>query len=164
MKEKTNLDVVEDKKMRKWRGLSQSEIDLCWKNLVERVNKYKVEDSKREAFRGRGALLGMEEGAQKQEIQNKKVVRRLLGKNFSLFGENNLQRLQSKQEESTEGVGDEAAAKNGCLIKNIRSKGRMDAKNRGWVAEILATDCEKAWIHTELEDALQKWHHWLEEG
>ena len=44
----------------------------------------------------------MEEGAQKQEIQNKKVERRLLGKNFSLFGEYNLQRLQSKQEESTE--------------------------------------------------------------
>ena len=88
--------------MRKWRGLSQSEIDLCWKNLVERVNKYKVEECRREAFRGRGALFGMEEGAQKQEIQNKKVGRRLLGKNFSLFGENNLQRLQSKQEESTE--------------------------------------------------------------
>ena len=52
--------------MRKWRGLIQSEIDLCWKNLVERVNKYKVEECKREAFRGRGALLGMEEGAQKQ--------------------------------------------------------------------------------------------------
>ena len=109
MKEKPNLDVVEDtEEMRKWRGLSQSETDLCWKKLVDRVeeevlHKYKVEDSKREAFRGRGALLGMEEGAQKQETQNKKVEIRLLGKNFlSLFGEYNLQRLQSKQEESTE--------------------------------------------------------------
>ena len=29
-------------------------------------------------------------------------------------------------------------------MKNSRSEGRMDAKNRGWVAEILATDCEKS--------------------
>ena len=54
MKEKPNLDVVEDtEEMRKWRGLSQSETDLCWKKLVDRVeeevlHKYKVEDSKRE--------------------------------------------------------------------------------------------------------------------
>ena len=35
-------------------------MDLCWKNLVKRMeeevlDKYKVEESKREAFRGRGA-------------------------------------------------------------------------------------------------------------
>ena len=33
------------------------------------------------------------------------------------------------------------------LTRKIRSKGRMDAKNRWWVAELLAADCEKAWIH-----------------
>ena len=35
-----------------------------------------------------GVPLGMEEGTQKQEIQNKKVVRRLLGKKFSPCLEN----------------------------------------------------------------------------
>ena len=78
---------VDTEEMRKWRGLSQSGMDQCWKNLAERMeeevlNKYKVEESKKKAFRGRGAPLGMEKGAQKQEIQNMKVRRRLLGKNF----------------------------------------------------------------------------------
>ena len=44
--------------IKRWRSLNQSEIDLCWKNLAERMeeevlDKYKVEES-----------------AQKQEIQN----------------------------------------------------------------------------------------------
>ena len=64
MKEKPNIAVAEDtEEMKKMRGLSQSEMDLCWKNLAERMeeevlnNKYKVEESKREAFRGRGGPL-----------------------------------------------------------------------------------------------------------
>ena len=44
------------------RDLSQSEMDLCWKKLAERMeeevlDKYKVEESKRVAFKGRGDLL-----------------------------------------------------------------------------------------------------------
>ena len=75
----------------------------------------------------------MEDGAQKQETQNMKVVRRLLGKNFSLFREYNLQRLQSKQEESTEE--EEMKQQQRMMImkdltKKIRSKGRMDAESR----------------------------------
>ena len=42
------------------------------------------------------------------------------------------------------------------LTNKIRSKGRMDAKNRWWVAELLAKDCEKAWTHTGWEDTMQK--------
>ena len=30
------------------------------------------------------------------------------------------------------------------LIREIRSKRRTDAKNRWWVAELLAIDCEKS--------------------
>ena len=47
--------------------------------------------------------------------------------------------------------GDEAAAKKAImkdLTNEIRSKGRMDARNRWWVMATLATDCEKASIHT----------------
>ena len=29
------------------------------------------------------------------------------------------------------------------MKRKIRSKGRMDAENRWWVAELLAADCEK---------------------
>ena len=108
MREKPNIAVeVDTEEMRKWRGLTQSEMDLCWKHLAERMeeevlSKYEVEESKKEAFRGGGAPPGMEKGAQKQQLQNKKVVRRLLGKNFSLFRKYNMQRQQSKQEELTE--------------------------------------------------------------
>ena len=58
MKEKPNTDFVEDaEELRKWRCLNQNEIDLCWKNLAERMEEevldmYKVEESKRQAFRG----------------------------------------------------------------------------------------------------------------
>ena len=61
---------------------------------------------------------------------------------------------------------DEAAAKiedYEGLTKKSRSKGRMDAENRWWVTELLAADCEKAWIHPGWEDTMQKSHKWLEE-
>ena len=32
------------------------------------------------------------------------------------------------------------------MTKKVRSKGRMDAENRWWVAVLLAADCEKAWL------------------
>ena len=59
--------------------------------------------------------------------------RRLLGNNFSLFREYNLQRLQSKQEDSRE---DEEMKQQQRmtfmkdLIKKIRSKGRMGSWHR----------------------------------
>ena len=37
----------------------------------------------------------------------------------------------------------------------------MDAENRWWVTELLAADCEKAWIHPGWEDTMQKWYEWL---
>ena len=74
------------------------------KKMEEEVlDKNKGKESKRDAFRGRGAPLEWRgRGTQKQETQNKKVRRRLLGKNFLLVTKYNLQRRQSKQEESTE--------------------------------------------------------------
>ena len=60
MKEKPNITVEEDtEEMRKWRGLSQSEMDQCWWHSADRMeeevlDKYKVEECKREAFGGRG--------------------------------------------------------------------------------------------------------------
>ena len=61
---------------------------------------------------------------------------------------------------------DEAAAKNvfyeGFDSEN-QIKRKEDAESRWWVTELLAADCEKAWIHTEWEDTMQKWYKWLEE-
>ena len=47
------------------------------------------------------------------------------------------------------------------LIRKVRSKGRVDAKSRYWVSELLAVDCEKAWIHPGWEEPMQKWYDWL---
>ena len=113
MKEKTNVALVEDtEEMRKWSVFSQSEMDLCWKNVEEEVWT-SIRQKKAKERHAEVELPRMEEGAQKQEIQNKKVERRLLGKNF-LF----VQRVQlaapAKQAGEVNGRRrDEAAATNG---------------------------------------------------
>ena len=48
------------------------------------------------------------------------------------------------------------------MTKKIRSRGRMDAENRWWVAELRAKGCEKAWIHTGWEDTMHEGYEWLE--
>ena len=42
------------------------------------------------------------------------------------------------------------------LTKKIRSKGRIDVESRWWVIELLAADCEKAWIHLECLENMKK--------
>ena len=82
-----------------------------------------------------------------------------------MFREYNLQHLQKQAGLVNKRRRDEAAAKNEDLEgfnEEIRSRGRMDAENRWWVTELLAADCEKAWIHPEWEDTMQKWYEWLE--
>ena len=104
-------------------------------------DKYKVKESKREAFRGGGGPPGMEEGAPKQQIQNKKVVRRLLGNNFSLFREYNLQRLQSKPEESTE----EEEMKQQQRMMNrtdLRRKNQVKRKTGRWEPMVRLLRCQ----------------------
>ena len=56
----TSEAVAYTEEMKRCRNLNQSEMDLCWKNLAERMeeevlDKYKVEESKRGAFKGRGS-------------------------------------------------------------------------------------------------------------
>ena len=64
MKGRPNIAVVDDtEEMKRLRSLNQSEMDLCWKNLAERMeeeevpDKYKVEESKNGTFKGRGNPL-----------------------------------------------------------------------------------------------------------
>ena len=86
--------------------MSQEEMDQCWTELAEKMeeevlDKYKVEDNMRGAYRGRGSSL---EWRRMQEVQNMKVERRLLGNNLRHVQKNNLQRLQNIHEDSTEEV------------------------------------------------------------
>ena len=125
----------------------------------------KVEESKREAFRGRGAPWWRRVRKNKK-YRIKKWGEDCWARSFSLFDELNLQRLQCNQEESTEE--EEMKQQQRMMIiknltKKIRSEGRMDAKKIWWVSELLAADCGKAWVHTGCEYIMQKWYKWLEE-
>ena len=171
MKNKANILLEEDtEEMRKRRGMSQDEMDQCWKSLAERMeeevlDKYKVDDSKREAFKGRGAPLEWRRVRRSKKDKIGKWKEDWWARIFALFREYNLQRLQSKQEESTEG--EEMMQQQRMrivkdLTRKIRSKGRMDAESRWWVTELLAADCENAWIHPGWEDTMQMWYEWLE--
>ena len=69
------------------RFMSQEEMDQCWKKLAEKMeeevlDKYKVDDSERQAYRGRGSVLEWRRARKKKELQHTKVERRLLGNNF----------------------------------------------------------------------------------
>ena len=108
MREKLSIAVVEvTDEMRKWRGFSRSEKDQCWENWkgsMEKdvLDKYEVEDSKGEAFRGRGAPLKWRRVRRSKNDRIQKWREDCWARIFALLRKYNLQRLQSKQEESTE--------------------------------------------------------------
>ena len=81
--------------------MSQDEMDQCWWSLAERMedevlDKYKAADSKREAFTGRSAQLEWERVRRSKKNKIRKLGEDCWARIFSLFGEYNLQRQQSK--------------------------------------------------------------------
>ena len=69
-----------------WRSMSQEEMEQRWKELAEKMkeqalDKYKVEDNKRGAYRGQRFFFG-KCAKKKTEEKNTKVERRLLAKNL----------------------------------------------------------------------------------
>ena len=94
IKDKASSSLVEDTEaMRTWRSLNQEEMDQRWKNWAERIEVEVLDKCEvgtaTESLQRRRLLFGMDVCAKKQEIQDEKVERRLLCKNFRLF-----QRLQ----------------------------------------------------------------------
>ena len=139
MKVKPSSSWEEDTaEMIEWRSMSQKEMDQCWKELAgkmeeEVLNKYKVEDSKRGAYRGRGCSLCGKAGSTGYESGEDCRARI-----FALFREYNLQRRQSMHEDSTDQ--EEMRRQQRMKVmkdmtKKLRSKRRMDAGKRWWVAE-----------------------------
>ena len=124
----------ETEEMIGWRAMSQLDVDEFWKKIEEEVlNKYKVEDSKRGAYRGRGTPL------ERRRVRRSKTYRaRRWGEDcwariFAWFREYKLQRIQSMKVGSTE----EEEMKQQQTMKvikdmtrKIKAKGRMDANNR----------------------------------
>ena len=128
----------------------------------EVLNKYKVEECNREAFKGGSARLECKRVRKNKKYSISKVVRRLPGKIFSPCLDNTTcsvckaSRKESTEEEEMRQQQRMAIMKD--LMRKIRSKGKVDAKNRLWVADILATECEKAWARAGWENVLQKWY------
>ena len=155
MKDQANSHLYEDtEEMRTWRGLNQEEIDQCWKELSEKIDeevldKYKVEDCEREAYRERGARLEWTRVRRSSKYRTRKWREDCWARIFAWLRVYNLQR-QSMHEDSTEEKEMKRQQKmkvmKGMFMK-IRSKGRMDAENRWWVAE-LRRRCTKC-INTE---------------
>ena len=110
MTEKPNVAVVEDtEETMKWRSLSWSEMDFCWKILAERMeeevlDKLQVEESKREAFRGGGAPSDWRTVRKNKTYRIRKWGEDCWARIF-LLKKYNLQRPQCKQEKSTEEEG-----------------------------------------------------------
>ena len=135
MEDKANSLWEEDtEEMRKWRGMSQQEMDQCWNNLTgkmedEVLGKHKVEDSKKKAFTGKGAPLEWKRVRRSKKYRIRIWREDCWARIFALFREYNLQRLQSKQEELAEK--EEMKQQQRMKImkdvtKKIRSKRRMD--------------------------------------
>ena len=126
-----------------------------------------VEESTRELYRGRGSFLEWRRVRRSKKSRiRRKWGERLLGKNFCVVQENATCIVcQNTHEDSTKGEvmkRQERMKVVKDMTKKIRSKGWIDAENRWWVAELLA-DCEKAWLHPEEEETIQKWYVWCEE-
>ena len=78
---------------------------------------------------------------------------------FPWFREYNLQRKQSMQLGSTEKEEMKQQQRMKAMrdmIRKIKAKGRLGAKNSWWVSELLAAECEKACLHSGLEDIMHK--------
>ena len=75
-----NIFVKDTEEIIGWKSLKREELDECWKEIAvtfeeEVPIKYKVEDSKSEAYRGRGAPLEL------------RIVRRSKKYRFQKWGE-----------------------------------------------------------------------------
>ena len=103
MKARPNIAVEEDtEEMNRWRSLNQCEMDLCWKNLADRMeqevlDKYNVEESKKGTLMAQATHSNGEEcGAVKNtELESEEKI---AGQDF--FTECNLQRLQKASRRS----------------------------------------------------------------
>ena len=153
------------------RSISQEETDEFCKRIAENIEDEVLENTrwriaKREAYRGRGVPSEWRMVRRIKKYQLRKWSEDCWARIFSWFREYNLQRKQGLQEGQT---GKEEMRQRQRMkvtkemLRKIRANGRTDANNSWWVSDLCAADCEKAWLHAEWEDTVQKWHDWLQQ-
>ena len=143
---------------------------MCGKLAEEVLEKYKVEEFKKSAFKrpGEPPEWGIVRGDKRYQLQ--KWSEEYWARLYLWFREYSLQRHKRMQagETEEEGIKQQKRMKIVTdMIRRIKAKGSMDANNSWWVSELLAAACKKkAWLHHEWEDTLQQWHtvfsaaHW----
>ena len=103
-----------------------------------------MDDSKREAHRGRGSPLELRRVRRSRKYRIRNWWEDCWAIIFSWFREHNLQSVHEGSTEGEEMKWQRRMKVMKDMTKKIRSKGRIDAENRWWVTELLAADCEKA--------------------
>ena len=102
----------------------------------EVLQKYKVEDSARETYRGRGAPSEWRTVRRVNEYQSRKWGGDCWARIFSGFREYILQRKQGMQEGQTEEENQQQRMRiMKEVTRNIRAKGRKYANSSWWVSE-----------------------------
>ena len=93
--------------------MTQDEMDQLAERMEQEVlDKYKVEDSKREAYKGRGAPLEWRRVCRSKKYRIRKWWRRLPGKNLRFVQRVKLAASAKQAGGVNGGARDEAAAKN----------------------------------------------------
>ena len=103
MKDKPSSSLGEDTgEMIEWRGMNQEEVDQCWKKSTEKLTKRfwtstKVEDSKREACRGRGSSSEWRRVRRSRKYRTRELGEDCCAILFALFREHNVIRWKKKR-------------------------------------------------------------------
>ena len=142
----SGLLVKDTEDMVGWRIMSLEEVDQCWMRIAGKIeeevlDKYKVVDSKREVYRGRGAPPEWRLVRRSQKYRLRKWSEDCWARIFSWIREYNLQRKRSMQEGSTEEEEMNQQQRMKAMkdmTRKTKAKGRMDASNSWWVSELLA--------------------------
>ena len=128
MKDKANSLLEEDtEEMRKWRGLNQSEMDICWKKLAERMEEEVLEKYTRSRT---ARTAGMEACAKTQHIQDTKVERTLLTKNLRLVQR---QQPEASVKSMHEGSTEQEEMRRQQRMKVMKDMSRKIDQKEGWM-------------------------------
>ena len=129
------------------------------------MEKYKVEVNSTEAHEGRGSRRSGGWSRWSKSINLANGVKTAGRDSFRGSGKmicSERKALQESQREKKEEMRQQQRMKVMTdMTRKIKPKGRMDARNSWWVSELLAADCQKAWLHPGCEDTIVRWHKWL---
>ena len=161
MKHTSSSIVVEDtEETIGWRALSQLDVDECRKKIAEKVeeevlNKYKVEDSKRGAYRGRGISLEWRRVRRSKTYRIRNWSEDCWARIFSRLGEYHLQHIQSMKE----GLTEEEEMKQQQMMKVIKEMTRKSKKKEECIQTTVGASVSCRGVRESLAPCRIRRHH-----